>query len=286
MKIAITGASGQLGKDIIKATIAVTGKDQIVGIARNLSRVEDLGIDIRQADYTDRLSYDSALKGIDCLLLVSGMDAPDKRIDQHRNVIAAAKDNKVKKIVYTSVQGADTGTDFSPIIQSNRQTEKDIQESGIQWVIGRNGTYIEPDVLHIDKYREAGEIANSAGDGKCGYTTRPELAFAYAQLLTDVRHDGHIYNLHGDAITQQQLTDYLNLAFETDLVYRAMCVEEYRNDRVAEYGDFFGSIIAGIYQGIRNGHADNPSDFKTVTGRSHQSWDEYFNQLKQRLTIQ
>lgn len=282
MKIAVTGASGQLGREIIKATIAVTGKDQVVGIARNPSRVEDLGIDIRQADYTDRLSYESALKGIDCVLLVSGMDAPDKRIGQHRNVIAAAKANEVKKIVYTSVQGADTDTDFSPIIQSNRQTEKDIQESGMQWVIGRNGIYIEPDVLHIDKYREAGQIANSAGDGKCGYITRPELACAYAQLLTDDRHNGHIYNLHGEAITQQQLADYLNRAFGTDLIYRDMSVEEYRNDRVSVYGDFFGRIIAGIYQGIRSGHADNPGDFKTVTGRSHQSWNDYFDQLKTR----
>lgn len=282
MKIAITAASGQLGKEIIKATIAINGKQQVIGIARDPARVEGLGIDIRQADYKDRSSYDRALEGIDCLLLISGMDAPDKRIDQHRNVIAAAKANDVKKIVYTSVQGADAGTDFSPIIQSNRQTEKDIQQSGMQWVIGRNGIYIEPDVLHIDKYREVGGIANSAGDGKCGYTTRPELSYAYAKLLTEDRHNGQLYNLHGEAITQQQLTEYLNLTFGTDLIYRAMSVEEYRKDRVEVYGDFFGRVIAGIYQGIRNGHVDNPSDFQIAAGRSHQSWNDYFDQLKTR----
>lgn len=282
MKIAITGASGQLGIEIIKATIAVTGIERVIGIARNPARVEAPGVEIRQADYNDRASYDRALKDIDVLLLVSGMDVPDKRIDQHRNVIAAAKAKGIKKIVYTSVQGADVGTDFSPIIQSNRQTEKDIQESGMQWVIGRNGIYIEPDVLHIDKYREAGEIANSAGDGKCGYTTRPELAYAYARLLTEDWYNGHIYNLHGEAITQQQLADYLNRAFGTNLTYRAMTVEEYLQDRVSAYGDFFGSIIAGIYQGIRNGHVDNSSDFKTAAGRSHQAWNDYFDQLKNR----
>ena len=42
-------------------------------------------------------------------------------------------------------------------------------------VIGRSGIHIEPDVEYIDSYRKAGEIANRAGDGKCGHTTRPEL---------------------------------------------------------------------------------------------------------------
>jgi len=59
------------------------------------------------------------------------MDAPEKRIIQHRNVIQAAKNAGVKKIVYTSVQGAEEGTAFSPVIRSNRKTEQDIQESGL-----------------------------------------------------------------------------------------------------------------------------------------------------------
>ncbi len=37
---------------------------------------------------------------------------------------------------------------------------------------------------YIDSYRAKGEIANSASHVKCGYTTRSELAHAYATLLT------------------------------------------------------------------------------------------------------
>lgn len=93
---------------------------------------------------------EQSLQEADSLLIVSGMDAPDKRIWQHRNVINTAKRAGVKKLVYTSVQGAEEGTAFSPVIQSNRQTEKDIQESDLDWVIGRNGIYIEPDVEYIE----------------------------------------------------------------------------------------------------------------------------------------
>lgn len=64
------------------------------------------------------------------------MDAPDKRIQQHRNVIFAAKNAGVKKIVYTSVIGEASGSSFSPIVASNRQTEEDIKNSGMEWGIG------------------------------------------------------------------------------------------------------------------------------------------------------
>ena len=191
-------------------------------------------------------------------------------------MIAAARDAGVSKIVYTSVQGAEQSTTFAPIVESNRQTEEDVRESGVEWVIGRNGIYIEPDVEYLDTYVAEGGITNCAGDGRCGYTNRPELAFAYARLLTDDVHNGRTYNLHGEAITQSELADLLNMAFGTNLTYTPMTVDEFREDRIAELGEFIGTVIAGIYEGIRNGEADNPSHYAEAAGREHVSWRQYF----------
>ncbi|MGD1904533.1 MAG: SDR family oxidoreductase [Leptolyngbyaceae cyanobacterium] len=280
MKIAITAASGQLGGEIVRAICQVIGQDNVVGLARTPAKAQHLGVEVRPGDYNNRQALEASLNGVDTVLLVSGMDAPDKRIEQHRNVIAAAKAAGVIKIVYTSVQGADEGTAFSPVIQSNRQTEVDIRNSGLKWAIGRNGIYIEPDVEYIETYKQAGEIANCAGEGKCGYTTRPELAYAYARMLTADKHNGKTYNLHGEAITQAELAEYLNLAFDTQLTYRAMTVDDYRHERIEALGDFMGTVIAGIYEGIREGKANNPSDFLAAAEREHQSWQDYFINLK------
>lgn len=283
--VAVTAASGQLGSRIVQAVVQIAGQGNVVGLARTPSKANSLGVEIRPGDYQLRDVLRDSLAGIDALLLVSGMDAPEKRIDQHRNVIEAAKDAGVSKIVYTSIQGAESGTAFSPVVQSNRQTEADVADSGLAWVIGRNGIYIEPDVDYIETYRRRGEIANCAGNAKCGYTTRTELAYAYAHVLTDPKHDGQTYNLHGASITQQQLVEYLNHAFDTDLSFRSMSVSEYREERVAELGEFLGGVIAGIYEGIRCGAANNESHFAAASGREHQSWKSYFDQLKSaRLT--
>ena len=213
MTIAVTAVSGQLGREIVRKLLQMPSGEPVFGLARTPKRAQDLGIEMRPGDYDQRAQLASSLAGADTLLLVSGMDAPEERIRQHRNVIEAARSAGVCKIVYTSIQGPEEGTGFSPVVQSTRQTEDDVRASGLVWAIGRNGIYIEPDLEYIECYRARGEIANSAGDGKCGYTTRSELGAAYASLLTRSDHNGRTVNLNGEPITQTQLIEYLNRTF-------------------------------------------------------------------------
>ena len=279
MRYAVPAVSGQLGQEIARKLIERTDHASVIGLARTPGNVTELGIEVRPGDYDQPDALRTSLAGVDALVLVSGMAPPEDRIGQHRNVIEAAKAAGVAKIVYTSIQGSEVGTAFSPVVQSNRQTEADIRASGLDWTIGRNGIYIEPDVEYIDSYRAKGEIANSAGDGKCGYTTRSELAHAYAALLTRDELNGQTFDLNGTPITQAELTQYMNAAYGTELTYRGMSAKDYVADRTAELGDFIGPIIGGIYDGIRRGAFDAPGDYEAATGRPHQSWEDYFASL-------
>ncbi|MEN8896768.1 MAG: hypothetical protein ABF248_11880 [Yoonia sp.] len=63
-----------------------------------------------------------------------------------------------------------------------------------------------------------------------------------------------------------------------------MTPDDFIADRTAELGDFIGMIIGGIYEGIRQGICDAPSDFEAVVGRPHQSWDDYFGKLSASAT--
>lgn len=283
MKIAVTAANGQLGSAIVNQLIKEIGSENVIGIVRTPEKASHLGIEIGKGDYNKREDFDSALKGITSVLLVSGMDDPQKRIQQHRNVIEAAKQNGVQKIVYTSIIGDEHETAFSPIVKSNRQTEKDVQESGLNWVIGRNGIYIEPDLEYINTYVKEGEIRNCAGDGKCGYTSREELGLAYTQMLLDDKHNGQVYNLTGEPITQTQLAEFINQEFNTNLQFNSVSVEDYEKERKAELGDFIGTVIAGIYNGIKKGVNEVPSDFEKVTGRPHKSPIQMMTTFKQKM---
>ncbi len=280
MKVAITAANGQLGSEIVKATTLLLPRSDIIALARSPEKALHLGVDTRPGDYNKPNQLTQSLQGIDTLLLLSANSPPEQRITEHRNVINAAKQAGINKIVYTSIQGPEYNTAFSPVVQSNRQTERDVRASGLEWVIGRNGIYIEPDVEYIENYKALGEVINCAGDAPCGYTTRAELAYAYARMLTEERHNQQSYNLNGEPITQQQLVNYLNQCFGTSLTYKCVPFETFRSQSIEHLGEFIGNIVAGIYQGISQGKMNNPSDFKPATGRDHIPWSDYFASLK------
>ena len=245
MNIAVTAASGQLGAAIVKQLIQDIGPESVVAIARTPAKAEHLGVEVRKGDYTSQADFEKALEGMDAVCIISANGDPALRVPMHRNILEGAKASGVKRIVYTSVLGEEEGSSFSPIIQSNRQTERDIQASGLDWVIGRNGIYIEPDLEYIDTYVKEGGIKNSAGEGKCAYTSRAELAVAYSHMLREEHHSKQVYQLTGQAISQAELADFINEAYGTQLSYTALSIEEYEAERKAALGEFMGTVIAG-----------------------------------------
>lgn len=280
MKIAITSANGQLGRAVVKRAIEAFGADNVVGLARTPEKAQDLGIEIRTGDYNNQKDFEESLQGIEVVVILSGNAYPEDRILQHRNIINGAKVAGVRKIIYGSIFGEVGKCSFDAVINSNRQTEADVAASGLEYAISRNGLYLEPDLDYIDNYIQAGEVMNSAGEGKCGYTSRDELAYAYMCLAKDDSFNGGTYMMSGACITQQELTDLLNDAYGLDLTYRAVSVQAYKNERIAELGDYLGPIIGGIYEGIRNGAMDMPSDYEKVTGRLHKTVQEIIELYK------
>ena len=109
MGIAITGSTGQLGRLVIGKLKNKIGADDLVALARSTSKADDLGVAVREADYEKPETLGPALAGIDTLLLISSSEI-GKRAAQHHNVIEAAKEAKVGRIVYTSLLHADTSS--------------------------------------------------------------------------------------------------------------------------------------------------------------------------------
>jgi len=282
MKIAVTAANGQLGSSVVNELKKQIGKKNVIGIVRSPEKASHLGIEVRKGDYNSPDDFNTALKGIDRVLLISGMDDPQKRIQQHKNVIEAAKKNEVKKIVYTSIVGDEEKNAFSPVVQSNRLTEEDVKNSGLDWSIGRNGIYIEPDLDYIDTYKKEGEIRNSAGDGKCAYTSRSELGYAYAKMLIQDIHNNKTYNLVGEPISQKELAELINQVYKTQLVFNPISVDDYAKERKQELGEFIGGVITGIYKGINDGVYNISSDYEKAAGRPYKSSIEMIKSFKNK----
>lgn len=197
--IAITGATGQLGQHVIESLLETVPASQIVAIVRNPAKATALsqqGITVRQADYSDEAAFTTALQGIDKLLLISSSEV-GQRAPQHRNVINAAKAAHVKFIAYTSLLHADT----SPLGLADEHvaTEQMLAESGIAYVLLRNGWYTENYLASAPAALEHGVFIGAAGEGKIASATRADYAAAAARVISEDGHAGKTYELAGDA---------------------------------------------------------------------------------------
>jgi NAD(P)H dehydrogenase (quinone) len=195
MTIAITGATGQLGRLIVARLKAKAPAEQIVALVRSPAKAADLGVPAREADYVRPETLGAALAGIDTLLLISSSEIGQRAV-QHRNVIEAAKKAGVKRIVYTSLLHADT----SPLslAPEHRDTEDALKAAGIPFTILRNGWYTENYTGSIPSALAAGALLGTAGDARISSATRADYAEAAAAVLAGSGHEGRTYELAGD----------------------------------------------------------------------------------------
>jgi len=74
MTIAITRATGLLGRLVVAKLKVKVPAGEIVALARDLARAADLGVTVRTADYLKPETLASALTGVDTLLLMSASE--------------------------------------------------------------------------------------------------------------------------------------------------------------------------------------------------------------------
>ncbi|RYF43162.1 MAG: NAD-dependent epimerase/dehydratase family protein, partial [Comamonadaceae bacterium] len=141
--IVVTGANGQLGRLVIKKLLTSVDPGSIVATMRDPSQGADLqraGVQVRQADYTQPASLDTALEGAEKVLLISSSEV-GQRLIQHSNVVDAAVRARVGLLAYTSILHAPK----SPLALAaeHRATESYIRDTRIPAVLLRNGWYTE-----------------------------------------------------------------------------------------------------------------------------------------------
>ncbi len=291
MKVAVTAATGRLGRATLKALSDKLGPGNVVGIARSPDKIDVPQIETRRGDYNSIEEMTAAFQGIDSVVMISApVVVGTDRVPMHRNVIEAAKQAGVAKVVYTSVigNGLEKDTWFWKTQQVNRQAEQDLHDSGLSWIVARNGLYIELDVNHIIAANESGVYMNNGGEGRCGYITIDELAAATAALATNDQLDGQIYNLVGDSRSQEELVALASDVFGLNVKYSAMSDEEnvarfMKDPRISARGEDVARMLTGCFQAMRVGALDVTSDFETAAGRPCRSTKEMMEDAKRLL---
>lgn len=198
MTIAITGASGSLGRATAELLLKTVDPRDVVLTTRRPQALADLagaGADVRQADFSDPATLTEAFSGVERLLLIS-TDAVGARVDQHRAAIAAATAAGVGHIVYTSVPEP-VPANPALVVPDHAATEAALRESPAAWTFLRNNLYAELQIGVVQAALTSGRFPTNAGTGAAAYVSREDCAAAAAAVLTQDGHAGRAYDVTG-----------------------------------------------------------------------------------------
>jgi NAD(P)H dehydrogenase (quinone) len=191
-----------------------------------------------------------------------------QRVEQHRTVIEAAKAAGVELIAYTSIANADTTG--MKLAAEHQATEGILKDSGVPFVLLRNGWYLENYTEQLQGTLAQGALAGSAGEGRISAASRQDYAEAAAAVLVAEDQAGKVYELGGDeSFSMAELAREISAAASQPVAYRDLPASEYAGV-LAGFGvpQAFADILADSDLGIARGDLlVSGSDLRTLIGR-------------------
>ncbi len=272
--ILITGATGKMGGIVIE-TLLKNGipSNQIAALVRDENKaaaLKEKGIDVRIGDYNNRHSLDKAMIGIDKVLLVSGLDI-SRIMEQHLNVIDAAKEAGVNCLAYTSNCLKEKESLVNYIMQTHFETEEYIISSGMNYLIFRNVLYMESMagyMLGKDVFENG--IHLPAGDGRVSYALRSDEAEAIGNVLSTGECTNRIYNFTNTrTYSFDDVAEALSELSGKPVSYTPLTMDTYKTEaRNKGVPDHALEMMAPFYTDIANGQGSTVSnDLEEALGR-------------------
>ncbi|MFI8485851.1 SDR family oxidoreductase [Streptomyces rubrogriseus] len=227
MSIVVTGATGHLGRHVVRQLLDKVPADQVTAVVRNRDKaadLADLGVRLAVADYNSPETFDTVFAAGDRVLLISGNEFDKGRVRQHTVVIEAAKKAGVALLAYTSAPSSLKAA----LADDHRATEEVLVGSGVPYTLLRNGWYHENYTEQLAPVLEHGAVVQAAGEGRISSASRADYAAAAVAVLTGEGHENTSYELGGDeAWSFAEYAAELSRQTGREIAYKPVSVEDY-----------------------------------------------------------
>ncbi|HSP38183.1 MAG TPA: SDR family oxidoreductase [Frankiaceae bacterium] len=260
---AVTGASGAIGGRVARR-LAEAGAEQVL-IVRDAARAPQIaGAPVRLADYDDPEALRAAFEGISTLFLVSAAEHPE-RVRLHRQVVDAAVEAGVTRVVYLSFVAATPDATFT-FARDHYATEELLRATGLASTFLRDSMYQDfiPSFAGAD-----GVMRGPAGDGAVAAVARDDIADVAARVLLEPeRHDDRTYDITGPAaFTLTEAAELLTEVTGRPVRYENETEEQAYASRAGAGPDYAVAGWVSSYQAIANGELSAVSDaVREITG--------------------
>jgi len=275
MKITITGATGHLGTQIVKALQKLVPATELNLGVHTVSKAADFaaqGMTVTAMDYHDVESLKPVLAGSDVFIYVPSKSHDSySRVSEFENVIQAAEASQVKHILVMGFIADQVNNPFA-LSAFYGYVPRRLAASSLQYTIIRNSLYADPLVPYLPELIERKNVIYPMADQALSFISQADSAAAFAKVATTpaLLVSGRIYTLTQEkSYTMPALAEVLSQVSGQPIGYQPVTLEQFATMyNQGNEGHMLASMYAGGAKGLLG---EVGSDYATIMGRPAQT---------------
>ncbi|WP_244482790.1 NAD(P)H-binding protein [Mesorhizobium sp. Root102] len=277
--VLVLGARGQTGRQVI-ASLRQRPDVRVRAAVRNMSTPAMPDTVLARFDWNDHATFASAVEDVDAVYVVKPTDTLTNAdgVDPARTVATfLSVSPRLKRIVLLSEIGAGS----RPETSDERQVERLIETSGVDWTILRPNWFLQnftDPAYYLGDLREIGEVAVPTGGQATSFVDTRDIGEVAAAALLNAGHAGRHYTLTGDkALTWHEAISRIADAARHDIKYIDPPLEKYL--RLHAEHNVAPHVLEhhrDVYETLRGEDGANvTSDIRQITGRAPRSFEAF-----------
>jgi uncharacterized protein YbjT (DUF2867 family) len=224
----------------------------------SVRRLTERGVEAVVGSLDDRGALAAAMRGVaGVFALTTPFEAGvDAEVAQGRAIVAAAVDEQVPHLVFSSVAGADQHSGV-PHFESKAVIEAQLAETGLPYTITAPTYFFDNALGGMDRLRAGILDLPLPSDRPLQQLARPDLGAFVAKVLNDPKpYVGQRIELAGDAVTPAQMAELLSAALGRPVRHEHTPVESIGNPDMHAMWTFLNG--PGYRVDLEALHAANP----------------------------
>jgi uncharacterized protein YbjT (DUF2867 family) len=271
--ILITGASGNVGKEVLKQVAATGAKVRAAFQTVTKAAAAPSGVEIATMDYNKPETLQAALKGIERVFLVA---PPTPNLPAlERKAIDEIKQSGVRHVVKLSAMG---GRD-AIFPRQHGDSEDYIKSSGVPYTFLRPNGFMQNFVTYNGAtINTQNAFYGSQGDGEVSHIDLRDIAAVAVKTLTEGGHQGKAYTLTGpEALSNARVAEILSEDTGREIRYVDLTAEQFKQALLgAGLPEWSANALVDLQQFYRRGSASAVTrDVEQLLGRKPISFEQF-----------
>ena len=277
--ILITGASGNVGKEVLKQIAATGAKVRAAFQTVSKAAAAPSGVEIVTMDYTQPPTLQAALEGVERVFLV-GPPAPNLPALE-RKAVDEIKHSGVRHVVKLSAMG---GRD-AIFPRQHADSEDYIKSSGVAYTFLRPNGFMQNFVTYNGAtINTQNAFYGSQGEGEVSHIDLRDIAAIAVKTLTQDGHEGKAYTLTGpEALSNARVAEILSEDTGREIKYVDLPAEQFKQALVeAGLPEWSADALLDLQQFYRRGGASAVTrDAEQLLGRKPTSFEQFSRDYSQ-----